>query len=86
MKVKITPQAVDGVQTVRVPPSKSMAHRAIICASLANGVSCIDNIDYSDDILATISGMEQLGAVIEKGERSLDSRDLQSAPPANPPH
>lgn len=76
MKVKITPQAVDGVQTVRVPPSKSMAHRAIICASLANGVSRIDNIDYSDDILATISGMEQLGAVIEKGEHSLVIRGI----------
>lgn len=54
--------------SVKIPPSKSMAHRAIICASLAKGTSRIDNIDYSDDILATISGMEQLGAVIERGK------------------
>ncbi len=52
---------------MKIPPSKSMAHRAIICASLAQGVSRVSNIDYSDDILATISGMEQLGAVIERG-------------------
>ena len=35
--------------TVHVPPSKSYAHRAIICASLAQGRSIIHNIDYNDD-------------------------------------
>ena len=29
---------------VKVPPSKSMAHRAIICASLSQGISKIENI------------------------------------------
>ena len=51
---------------VKVPPSKSMAHRAIICAALGSGVSIIENIDYSDDINATIDGMISLGAYIEK--------------------
>lgn len=70
MKVKVTPPslAAGEVSHIKIPPSKSMAHRAIICASLAQGTSRIDNIDYSDDILATISGMEQLGAIIERGE------------------
>lgn len=55
---------------VKVPPSKSMAHRAIICAALGSGVSIIENIDYSDDINATIDGMISLGAYIEKeGDR-----------------
>ena len=49
---------------VKIPPSKSMAHRAIICASLGSGVSIIENIDYSDDINATIDGMISLGACI----------------------
>lgn len=42
-----------------------MAHRAIIAACLANGKSSIYNIDLSDDILATIDGMRQLGSTIQ---------------------
>ena len=41
--------------TVTAPPSKSMAHRHIICAALADGSSIIRNIDLSDDIMATLS-------------------------------
>lgn len=66
MKVKVYPSKPHG--TVKIPPSKSMAHRAIICASLANGVSRIDNIDYSVDIKTTIEGMRKLGAMIEEGK------------------
>lgn len=62
--VKITPTKLQG--TVQVPPSKSMAHRAIICASLAKGKSRIDNIEYSKDIEATLQAMEALGTTIEK--------------------
>lgn len=68
MKVKITPSTTQG--TVRIPASKSMAHRAIICASLAQGTSLVSNITYSKDIEATISCMEKLGAKIEKHEDS----------------
>jgi len=49
---------------VQVPPSKSMAHRAIICASLARGRSVIRGIEYSQDIQATISAMKALGTMI----------------------
>ena len=57
--------------TVKIPPSKSMAHRAIICAALSDGISTIYNIDYSDDINATIDGMISLGAKIEKDKENL---------------
>ena len=43
---------------------KSMAHRAIICASLARGRSTITNIEYSQDIKATIAAMKALGTMI----------------------
>lgn len=56
---------------VKIPPSKSMAHRAIICASLSGGISTISNIDYSDDIIATITGMEKFGAKIIKNKNEL---------------
>ncbi len=45
-------------------PSKSMAHRAIICASLANGKCKIDNVVLSDDINATLGAVASLGAEI----------------------
>ena len=62
MAIKITPHKLSG--QVHVPPSKSMAHRAIICASLARGKSTITNIEYSQDIKATIAAMKALGTMI----------------------
>lgn len=69
MKVRIFPGKADG--EIQIPPSKSMAHRAIICAALANGTSTIHNIAYSDDIRITIEGMKQLGATIITKEDSI---------------
>ena len=62
MKAHVAPSICSG--HVVIPPSKSMAHRAIICASLANGTSVIKNVAYSQDIKTTIAGMQQLGADI----------------------
>ena len=62
MKAYITPSTCKG--SIAIPASKSMAHRAIIAASLAHGVSHITNITFSQDILATIDCMRQLGAKI----------------------
>lgn len=44
-----------------VPPSKSMGHRALFCAGLADGDSTIDNLVLSDDMLATIAALKALG-------------------------
>ena len=63
MDVKITPKKLSG--TVTVPPSKSVAHRMIIAAALANGVSTISNLYPSVDILATMDCMRALGAKID---------------------
>lgn len=68
--LKIFPKKLAG--EVTVPPSKSMAHRAVICAALSDGVSKIENIDYSDDINATIQAMESFGANITKKEDYLE--------------
>lgn len=68
--LKIGNKKING--KVKIPPSKSMAHRAIICASLSKGISKIENIDFSDDIIATMKAMEALGAKIYKGNDSLE--------------
>ena len=49
---------------VLAPPSKSMAHRYLICAALAKGISVIHNVSLSKDIEATIGGLRELGAEI----------------------
>ena len=65
----INPSKLSG--SVTVPPSKSLSHRAVICASLAGGVSEIHNIGDSDDIESTIVAMRALGARITKQGDSL---------------
>lgn len=69
MRVHIHPGAVSGV--LAAPPSKSMAHRAVICAALAHGRSTLSNIEYSKDITATIGAMRQLCARITEEEGGL---------------
>lgn len=58
--VSIEPRMLKG--TVTVPPSKSVAHRAIICAALSGGACCISNVALSRDIEATLRCMRALGA------------------------
>lgn len=70
MRARITPAKIDS-GNITIPPSKSLAHRAIICACLAPGRSVISNIDYSVDIRATIEGMRHLGARIKEDKDTL---------------
>ena len=53
------------------PPSKSVLHRYIIASSLAKGISKIENISFSEDIIATMEAMKKLGAKIEQKENYL---------------
>ncbi|MDD3766954.1 MAG: 3-phosphoshikimate 1-carboxyvinyltransferase [Eubacteriales bacterium] len=67
--VTITPKKLSG--SVSIPPSKSLCHRAIICASLAKGISIINNIGNSEDIDKTIEAMKALGAQIKREDTRL---------------
>ena len=49
---------------VTAPPSKSMAHRYLICAALSPE-SVIEGVGFSEDIKATLSCLEALGANVE---------------------
>ena len=61
--VIIEPSRLNGCVTV--PPSKSAAHRAILCAAMAKGVSSLSPIDFSSDITATVHAVKTLGASVE---------------------
>lgn len=56
----IAPSRLSG--GVTPPPSKSAAHRAIICAALARGKSRISPFAPSDDMEATLGAIKALGA------------------------
>ncbi len=64
MKVTIEPSIAYG--GVTAPPSKSMAHRLLICAALAGGQSTLKNVSFSEDIKATKDCIEALGALVQK--------------------
>ena len=66
MNARITPSLPRG--TVTAPPSKSYAHRLLICAMLAGGGK-VCNIDLSDDIRATLRCMSSLGVRYEYRDR-----------------
>ncbi len=62
MTVNIHPSTICG--TITAPPSKSMAHRLLICAALAEEESTISNLAHSVDINATAEAMRTLGATV----------------------
>ena len=66
MIVQINKNSASG--SVKVPPSKSMAHRLLICAALADGVSTLRGMSECEDVLATIDCLRSLGVEIENGK------------------
>lgn len=77
MDILIKPSVLKG--KVDIPASKSCAHRALICASLA-GNSEISGINFSKDIDATIQAMSALGSVIYTNHNSVDVPDVINPP------
>ena len=63
MIIKVKPSKVNG--SISAPASKSMTHRALICAALAKGESHIQSPLISDDTDATRRLLEELGITIE---------------------
>ena len=54
--------------TIGAPPSKSMAHRAVLAAALAKGTSLVKNLEWSADVKATLKAAQDFGAQVEVGE------------------
>ena len=64
INVTISPRRLSG--RVTPPPSKSQAHRLLLCAALAEGESTVEHVAFSQDILATLGCMQTLGASWEQ--------------------
>lgn len=61
MNARILPSNLSG--TFYAPPSKSQAHRFLICAYLSGERGIINNIGTSKDVYATVSALKSLGLV-----------------------
>ena len=84
MNITITPAKLHG--SITPPPSKSQAHRLLMAAALSQGESHITNLSYSQDILATLDCLEQLGTHIQRGDSWVKIRGLSRKNRTELPH
>lgn len=82
MDVLITPSRVEG--RIKIPASKSLSHRALICAGLAQGTSTIYNLGTSQDIEATMECLKALGATFSKEDQALGLLNAWQVKGCNP--
>ncbi len=68
MIIEIKKSVPKGV--LNAPPSKSFSHRSLILGAFSKN-SVIKNIAFSDDIKATLSCLQTLGAKVKKGENDV---------------
>lgn len=76
-QVIIHRQTTPLIGAVSVPGDKSISHRAVMLAALADGPSTIRNWLPAGDTLATLEVMRALGVVIEIDRRNSHSWDLR---------
>lgn len=84
MKVKIEKGVARG--RVAAPPSKSMAHRLLISAAMADGVSRVKGISSCEDVLATIDCLGALGIKAERvgDDVIVEGRSFREVKPSSP--
>ena len=69
MIFKIVPKKISG--SFNAPPSKSFALRAIVAASLAEGISLIENVELCDDVKSLIFAFRKIGVFFEYSNKTL---------------
>jgi 3-phosphoshikimate 1-carboxyvinyltransferase len=61
----ITNKISSGINgTIKIPGDKSISHRSIIIPSISKGISEIENILMSDDVMHTLDALKSLGVKI----------------------
>lgn len=77
MDIKIFPSLLSG--KISVPPSKSISHRAMICAALADGESVLHNVLDCEDTRATADALNALGASIARNGDTMTVSGIKTA-------
>jgi 3-phosphoshikimate 1-carboxyvinyltransferase len=67
--IVIAPSILNG--KLKIQPSKSVSHRAIVCAALSQGTTRLKNVAFSDDIKATMDAVQNMGLCSIKAERGI---------------
>ena len=57
--------------TILLPGDKSISHRAVMLASIADGVSELTNLNDGKDVQSTIKALQACGALIENDDKKL---------------
>lgn len=78
MNITITPRALRG--DVNVIPSKSQAHRLLICAAFADGPTQLVCSSINEDIAATMDCLRALGAKIQTTDSGLTVFPIAKVP------
>ena len=81
MDIKIIPSKLKG--EVNIPSSKSMTHRMLISAALAEGTSVVSNVTFSKDIYATIDALKAAGTEISVSGNSVTIKGIAGNIPEN---
>jgi 3-phosphoshikimate 1-carboxyvinyltransferase len=82
VKIKIEKGIAKG--RITAPPSKSMAHRMLICAAMSEGESVIRGISECEDVLATLDCLSAMGVPFERNGDTVRVRgiDMKNAAPS----
>jgi 3-phosphoshikimate 1-carboxyvinyltransferase len=54
--------------TVRTPGEKSISHRAVLFAALAEGTSVVDGLSDGADVAASLAAVEAMGVAVERAD------------------
>jgi 3-phosphoshikimate 1-carboxyvinyltransferase len=54
--------------TVRTPGEKSISHRSVLFAALAEGTSVVHGLSDGADVAASLAAVEAIGAGVERGQ------------------
>ncbi len=79
MNLVVRPQKTPLNGRISVPGDKSISHRAVLLAAIAEGTSTIRNWLPAGDTLATLEAAQALGVGVEISKRSPQAWDLQIA-------
>ena len=69
MDYSVVPSALQNC-SLTVPGDKSVSHRALMLAAIAEGTSTISGLLIGEDCLATLAALQQLGVTIERPEET----------------
>ena len=64
--MNVTIKRAEYVGETTAVPSKSSAHRLLIACALSSGYHVVENVGRSDDVSATLSCLQTLGASVER--------------------